>query len=243
VRRALLALAAVAAVALAAPAQAKESGRWGTFQLRYTSFRPNVDDEFAGAAQPWADAFGKGRRPMVRLDVSKTILSRAFGSFDVGVGVGFFQARGHALVAEGPSAGQPSADRTTLRIIPTSLTLTYRFDVLAERWSIPIAPYAKASLERYNWWITRGSGGTAEFAGDSGRGATNGYGFGAGVAFLLDVIDRGLARDMDNDTGINHSYLFAEVSRTTVDDFGSSRSLDLSSDNGLLYSFGLLFVF
>lgn len=237
--RAALALLALALAGFAAPAGAKESGRWGSFQLRVLPYRPNIDDEFAGAARPYADAFGRAHRIMMRADVSKTLVSRSFGSFDLGIGTGYFQARGRGRLADGTA----SADPTALRIVPVTLSLVYRFDVLAERWSIPLAPYAKVALERYNWWMTKGTGGTADFQGDSGRGATHGYSAGAGMAFLLDVIDRGLAREMDNDTGINHTYLFADVTKTSVDDFGSNSSLDLSPDNGLLYSFGLLFVF
>jgi hypothetical protein len=48
---------------------------------------------------------------------------------------------------------------------------------------------------------------------------------------------------MDRNAGINHSYVFAEVRRTTVDDFGSSSSWKLSDRGGQQWSFGLMFVY
>jgi hypothetical protein len=98
------------------------------------------------------------------------------------------------------------------------------------------------ALERYQWWITKGSGGTATFQGDSGSGATNGYTFGGGVALLLNAIDKSLAAEMDRDTGINQTFLYAEVLRSKIDDFGADDSMRLSPD-GAAYAFGLLFVF
>jgi hypothetical protein len=148
------------------------------------------------------------------------------------VQAGYFSRAGYGQL---PS-GEPSADRTTFRMIPTSLTATYRFDWLADRYRIPFAPFGRLSLDRYNWWVTDGSGSTTQ------RGATNGWSAGGGLAFLLDVVDPGLARELDRDSGINHSYLFAEVRKTWIDDFGSSKSWSLS-DNQASWSFGLLFVY
>jgi hypothetical protein len=63
-----------------------------------------------------------------------------------------------------------------------------------------------------------------------------------GLALLLDIIDRQTAREFDNQTGVNHTYLFFEVTKRTVDDFGSSSSWSLS-DKSVGYNGGLLFVF
>ena len=73
-------------------------------------------------------------------------------------------------------------------------------------------------------------------------GATNGYSFTGGLALLLDVIDPGLAREMDQDTGINDTYLFVDFTRSYIDDFGDRRSWDMS-DNRITVAGGLLFVF
>jgi hypothetical protein len=93
------------------------------------------------------------------------------------------------------------------------------------------------ALERYNWWVTSGSGGTSKY------GATNGWSAGLGLALQLDFFDPYLARELDRDTGINHTYIFAEARKTKVNDFGSSTSWDLSDTGKLNWSFGMLFVF
>ncbi len=63
-----------------------------------------------------------------------------------------------------------------------------------------------------------------------------------GLAFLLDFIDPSLAREMDRDTGINHTYIFVDFTKSWVKDFGSSSSWDLS-DEKVSISGGLMFVF
>jgi len=73
-------------------------------------------------------------------------------------------------------------------------------------------------------------------------GATNGYAYGGGVALVLDGLDPTLTRELDQDTGINHTALIFDVKKTKVDDFGSKTSWNLS-DTQITWSAGLLFVF
>jgi hypothetical protein len=234
----LLALGALPGGALAA-----ESPRRGSFQLRIVPFRPNIDAEFDGAASPYRDIFGGGRKVMVGVDVAWSVRKLGWGTLDLGGAVGYVQARGKALLPASEGGGE-SGDNTTLRIIPTSLTLTYRLDELARltRW-LPLAPYGRATLDRYNWWVAGASGGATDANGRHSTGATNGYSFAGGIAILLDAIDPRRAVDMDNDTGINDVYLYGEAIRSHVDDFGSSSSWSLSPDRPWMYGFGLLFVF
>jgi hypothetical protein len=121
--------------------------------------------------------------------------------------------------------------------VPTSLTLTYRADVLFDRFGFPLVPYGRVALQRYNWWISGTTGSTSK------SGATDGYSYGGGVAFVLDWVDSGLARELDHDTGINHTMLVFDASKTKVDDFGARKSSWDLSDTTWTYSFGLLFVF
>ena len=244
-RRALGAVALLglgALLLLAAPASAQTpTGRWGSVELSVGAYRPDIDSELP-ASRPWNAIYGGGRGPIFRLDVAKTF-DLGFGGLDLGLGAGWFQRTGRGFVQNPDgSIGGRSSDKTVFHAIPTRLSATYRFDVLVERYGIPVAPYARFSLDRWWWWVTNGSGDTSSLEGATGSGATNGYSFSAGLAFLLDFVDRTLAREMDRDTGINHVYLFADVTRGYVDDFGSDRSWDLSND-GWQFAGGLLFVF
>ena len=233
----------VAALAAALPAAAQESKyaspRWGAFEMSAGPYRPNVDSEFGGSG-PFQTIFGGSRGVMFRVDAAYSLLVN-YGSLDLGLGAGYTQRTGKGQL---PNGGGASADDTALKIIPTRVSLTYRFDVLALRYRwLPLAPYARFSLDRYNWWVTNGSGDTAKSGNRSGYGATNGYSFSGGLALLLDSLDPTLARDMDRDTGINHVYVFFDVTKSYIKDFGSSKSWDLSNDKQVQIAGGLLFVF
>ena len=221
------ALVAALALAAALPAAAQPSPRWGTFEMSFAGYRPNIDAEFGGGVAPYQAAFGGKHNAMLRADLAYSLLVD-YGSLDLGFGVGYWEKYGHGF--DPPSlGGGPSSDSTALKIVPTRLSLTYRFDVLANqfRW-LPLAPYARFSLDRYNWWVNKGSGDTANASGKSGYGATNGYSLSGGVAFLLDAIDPTLAREMDRDTGINHTYLFCELHYANINGFGSKTIMNLS---------------
>ncbi|MFL5261093.1 MAG: MXAN_2562 family outer membrane beta-barrel protein, partial [Anaeromyxobacteraceae bacterium] len=157
---------------------------------------------------------------------------------EAGLGAGYFEKYGRGTNS---ITGLP-ADSTGFKVLPLRAFLTYRFDFLARLYNIPIVPFGRASLERYQWWVLNGQGNTANSQGLAGRGATNGYSFSGGAAFLLDFLDSGVARDMDRDLGINDTYVFVDFTKSFVKDFGSSQSWNLS-DERVTISGGLMFVF
>jgi hypothetical protein len=222
---------ALLALLLAAPAFAA-SPRWGSLELGAQNYHPNIDREFVGST-PYDTVFGSGRGWLFTLGISRALFT-GMGSLEVGLRTGYFQDSGKAVVT-GTNPPERSGDTTRFHVIPTSLALTYRFDLLADRYNVPLAPYARATLERYNWWVSG--------AGTTENGATNGWSATGGIAFLLDFVDPGMAREMDQDTGINHTYLFAELTKTKINDFNSSSSWDLSDSKNASLAFGLLFVF
>ncbi len=234
-----LALAVLAAAAAVATAARAESPRSGSFSLQAQSYVPNIDAEFSGlpAPQPtpYATIFGNGTRWTFKAEAARSVFDK-LGTVEIGAGVGYFSASGKGIYSGGANVGQPSPDTTTFNIVPTSLFAEYRFDWLADRYGIPLAPFAKLALERYNWWVTGAGGKTTK------SGATNGWSAAGGLAILLDFFDPALAREMDRDTGIHHTYLFVDVSKAIVNDFGSKQSWDLS-DKRLAIGFGLTFVF
>lgn len=232
------ALAVAAALVAAAPAAAQESPRWGSVDVGLGTYRPNVDAEFPpGAEGPYQTMFGEGRGWAFHLGVSRAVFTRA-GSLEVGFRTGFFQDSAKGLVEDPANPGSfiRAGAETTFRIVPTSVSLLYRFDWPVERYEIPLAPYGRVAFERFNWWVTNGTGDTVE------KGATMGWSATGGIALLLDIVDPVLAREFDRDSGVNHTYLFFEVTKSFVDDFGSSSSWDLS-DEDLSLTGGLTFVF
>jgi hypothetical protein len=227
-----LALAALAAL-LATPAAA-ESPRWGSFEIGTGPFRPDIDSDFTPPG-PYEQVYGNGRRWQLSVGLSKAVY-RGWGTVELGARSGWFRANGKGLITDDTGTTTQSGDKTTLNIVPTSLIATYRADLFYDRWNVPLVPYLRLALERYNWWVTEGDGSWAE------KGATNGWSSTLGLAFPLDVIDTKLARETDRDNGINTTYLYGDVTWSHVDDFGAGDSWDLSG-HGITYTFGLLMVF
>ncbi len=245
-------LVAAAALAAASPALAQygqplgPSPKWGSVDVGFGQYLPDIDSEFAGkplppaanGVPPYRLTFGKKPGWMISATVSKSLFTR-YGSLDVGFKSGYFSESAKGLVAVtsgGTTTYVPAGADTSFKIVPTSAVLTYRFDWPVERYRIPLAPYGRVAFERYNWWITRGTGGTVE------KGATMGWSAAGGLAFLLDIVDPQLAREFDHESGVNHTYLFFEVQTAKIDDFGSSKSWDLSP-KGFTWQAGMTFVF
>ena len=248
--RTLLAALALA-VALPAAAQtpvivSKESPRWGSFQVSISPFSPDIDSEFANAVNPpYATIFGSSRPLMVQLQFNATVWRTEVGSLDVGAGVGFWEAWGTGWYSSGGTILRGGA--TSLRIIPIQVQVGYRVDWFYERFSVPFAPYARFAIVD-DIWSSKGQNGVSEWTqpgtGTSYRasGATFGWAATLGVALVLDFFDTGLSRQMDYDVGINRTMLFFDFTKSSVNDFGSSKSWQLAPSYWA-WSTGLLFVF
>ncbi len=146
-----------------------------------------------------------------------------------------------------------SGDTTALTVFPISGLVVYRFDVLALKYHIPLVPYVKAGLGYYIWWIQDGNGNTAKAiyydAKDTaklhphtldGYGGSFGLVFNPGIALMLDFLEPTAARTLDNELGINHSYLFCELHYAWVNGFGAANKMDLSDTTlnaGLAFEF------
>lgn len=231
-----LALATLAAVLLAAGpaarAQSAPTAKWGSVELGGGPYVPNSDAEFHGSATPYRTIFGGKPSPMWRIHVAKALWSE-FGTVEAGFKTGYFTKSGHAISS---IDGSRTGDRATFSVLPTSLTLTYRADNVWERAHVPLVPYARVALERYNWWTTKESKWTK-------KGATNGWSASIGLIVVLDWLDPSAAREADNDVGITHTGLYLDLTKSKIDDFGSKKSWDLSSKNKLFWSGGLVVTF
>ncbi len=227
-----LLLAAALLAAPAAHAQERElPGKWGSVEFGMGPFVPNLDRGVS--AKPYAKIFGGAPSPMFRLHVGKAVFSRV-GTLEVGFKTGFWSKAGHALFAAEPH--DRSGDRTSISVLPTSLTLTYRADFVWEKVKVPLVPYGRVALERYNWWVTKNDKWTK-------TGATNGWSASLGLILILDWMDPDLAREAEADVGIAHTGLYFDVTKSKVNDFGSKKSWDMSEKNKLFWSGGLLVVF
>ena len=211
----------LAALALSALPARAESPRTGSFDLRLSTYRPDIDSEFAGTATPYADAFGTSRGLMIQGIFSRSLFVNDTVAADLGFGVGYWEKHGAGVCTS--CVPVQYGDSTSIRIIPLTLAATARLDWLLYKAAVPLAPYLRLSLHDYLWWTYGGSGGVSVAAGGQrGNGQTMGWSITGGLGVALDFFDTQLGREMDVDTGINHTMLYVDVTKAWIDDFGSA---------------------
>ncbi len=227
-------------------------------ELRFGPYAPDVDSEFAGRTvnppyngAPYKTVFGGKRHLMSQLEFDWQFF-QGFGSLAAGVAIGYYAVSAKAFVTD-PSTGtcvpatdpktgpcKLSGDTTSLRLIPIAALLVYRWDVAAQRWSIPLVPYGKLGLNYTFWQINDGNGNVPSFGGGHGSGGTLGWQVAGGISLLLDILDSDSARNLDIETGINHSYVFFEWNNVDASGLGMSNKLHVGDSRWVL---GLMFEF
>ena len=208
------------------------------FELRFGPYRPNVDSEFDGHRTPYKDFFGNDRKLMTHVEMAYEFF-HGFGSAGIGLGVSYFSVSGRSPVEDG--TGQLTADFSTLKVVPISLSAVYRFDVLLDRNKIPLVPYGKVGLDYAYWQITDGNDEIAnDGVGGRGRGGTPGWHAAAGVALMLDQFDPQAARSFDSDLGVNHTAIVFEYRYADISGLGTANKMHLGDRT---WSLGLLLEF
>jgi hypothetical protein len=208
-------------------------------EMRFGPYRPNIDSEFEGSGRaPYREFFGDGNKLMMQLELDYQIFQK-FGSAGIGVGIGYFAVTGKAF--DGRGAGSRTADDSTLKMFPISVSAVYRFDVLYDRRGIPLVPYAKLGLDYAIWQVTDGNGEIAtDGMGGRGRGGTLGWHGAIGVSLVLDFIDPDAAKVFDSEMGVNHTHLFFELNHYDISGLGRSNRMHLGDDT---WTMGLMFEF
>ena len=208
-----------------------ESPRNFFLELKVGGITPDMDRRAGpvGTLAPFAKIFGDGMRTMAGLELEYQIIKDK-GSFGVSAAMNFFQAVGRGVLA---ASGQQSPETTVMNVMPFQVNAVYRWDVPMRKHGVPLVPYVKAGFDWYLWWITNGAGNVSSFTDGNGAkrrglGGTFGIHASLGLQFQLDVIDRRMQKAFDEEVGVNHSYLFAEVVFSRVDDFNQG-SFNFSS--------------
>lgn len=223
-------------VLIAAGPALAESPRDMILEIKFGPFRPSIDSEFGGKASPYKDTMGGGSVLMTQIEYEYELYNH-IGVAAVGASVGYARDTGTARLSDGKASNDPTA----FNVIPLALSAVYRFDYLAHKYRIPFVPHLKAGFDYYIWWIKNSVGKVAKTKdGAVGQGGTFGGHVTFGLAFHMDFLSPEMAQTFDVDMGVNNTYLFAEYVMSWVNDFGSSRSFDLSSRTFL---FGIAFEF
>lgn len=152
--------------------------------------------------EPYADVFESDSGPLFQAQL-EGILFRLPRVLYVTAGGGI-GTMGFSAPALGES-GEPTTEETTLRMIPMTASATLRVDVLPRRLGIPLIVAGRIGW-RWTQWDTN----TGQI--DDAAGWSLGPVFTGQVALDLDTFEPGGARALDEEWGINHTFLLGEVS-------------------------------
>lgn len=206
------------------------------FELRFSPYRPAVDDEPGLKGTPFKDRFGDHPRLCVGFELDWQVFRIPYvGTIGPGIGAGIVGMSRPATT----KSGRPSGDEYSLDIYPMYLSGVLRADTFWRGIGFPVVPYAKLGLG-YALWRASNSGGTSSSGGVSGKGQTFGTHMALGVAFALDALDSGASRNMDNAIGINNTYFYAEYYWLNLNGLGQDKALYVGTNT---YAMGLAFEF
>lgn len=196
----------------------RETPQSFAFEARFGPYRPQIDEEFSGGKKPYEQTFGDGRGFYFGFELDwQALRIPHLGSIGPGISWGYSRRSAVAKVAEGPHAGEDSAQSTYLTIMPMYAVGVLRVDVLARDFEVPIVPYGKLGLGMGLWRASTDNGLSTAPDGTVGKGRTWGTHMALGGMFLLDILDRSAALGFDEEVGVNNSYLFAEWQWANLD--------------------------
>jgi len=205
-------------------------------EVKFGPYLPSVDVNYPGPGLgAYAEVFGSTDDRGVAIEQPRDRLMTRIGfewqfldfggPLSLGTSIGFFRDRAQALLVQ-TTASDPtvrsSADRVRFSVLPLTLLLGYRFELLADRFRIPFVPYAKGGLAYGIWWAGNGNGDVStNDAGVKGRGGSAGWQANLGMMLRLDFLEPSAAKALDSATGINHTSLFAEWQFSRMNGFGT----------------------
>jgi len=188
-------------------------------ELRGGPYYPAVDEEFGGAG-PYARYFGDSGRVSLGAEFDWQVVRIPWvGTLGPGFGFAYTSATAKAFPEGALDTPDPNDDKnrtgeTALKMMPMHLSVVVRFDELFRRTQIPIVPYAKIGIGYGLWWCTAGANDCKIVKGDKteilGRGSSYGIHWALGGAIALDFLGRREMSALDQETGVNHIYIFGE---------------------------------
>jgi hypothetical protein len=223
----------------------QESPQRFLIEVKFGPYLPDIDKRWTGAGfGPYATIYGRTddlgvatKPPRQRLfsvlGFEWQFYHKLGGPLSLGFTVGYFGDSAQALIADGVPAGEnvrSEADTTRFNIVPLTLLLGYRFELLADRFRVPLVPYARGGIGYGFWWEKKGGKISTNDAGQKAHGGSIGWQVNLGLMLRLDFIERGAAYDLDRMTGINHTYIFGEWQFSHLDGFGSDKAMSVGDD-------------
>ncbi|MBS2019402.1 MAG: hypothetical protein JST00_41450 [Deltaproteobacteria bacterium] len=206
------------------------------FELRFSPYKPQIDEEPGLANAPYHQTFGSMRRLLVQFELDWQVFRIPhFGTVGPGLSVGYTSMSEVVKTV----SGRDSGDETALDVFPFYAVGVVRADALWHDLRIPIVPYAKAGLAMGIWRATN-TGETSVANNVSGKGTSWGTQLAGGVALALDSLDQYASRNMDNATGINNTYVYIEAYWLALNGIGQTDALRIGT---VSWAAGLTFEF
>jgi hypothetical protein len=208
------------------------------FELRGALYQPRVDSDPSLKNSPYTATFGN--TPLLELAVEmdwQAFRIPYLGTIGPGLSAGLVSAGGKATRVDN---GQPSGEDTGLTIYPFYGVAVLRADVFMRELRVPLVPYAKAGIGVALWRASNSLGTSTGPNGVAGKGSTWGTQFALGIALQLNAFDPHAARELDNSTGVNNTYLFAEYMAADLTGLSQKHALYVGSHSPV---FGLAFEF
>ena len=221
-----------------------ESPQRFAVEVKFGPYLPDIDKRWEGTGLgPYATIYGRTDENGVAIKPPRKRVFTVFGfewqffhvggPLSLGLTVGYFGDNAYALkatdVVEGESV-RSEADKTRFNIIPLTLLIGYRFELLADRFRVPLVPYARGGVGYGFWWEKKGGKISTNDAGQKAHGGSFGWQANLGLMLRLDFIERAAAIDLDRMTGINHTYIFGEWQFSRFNGFGSDKFMPIGDD-------------
>jgi hypothetical protein len=173
-----------------------ESPQWYALELKLGPYKP------AAGGSAFSDTFGKDRGWLLGLELDFVLYHIPYvGTINAGAGWGWANYDAKALLA-GDSGGR-SGETTEFTIYPMSALAVLRIDTLARQLNVPLLLTGKIGYDFVRWIAETGSR-------TDGDGLNKGLRWAAQAGLELDFFDRSSARALDEEFGINHTFLFFE---------------------------------
>jgi hypothetical protein len=181
-----------------------DSPMWFALELKMGPYVP-------GNSRAFRNIFGDDKGWMVSTELDVTLYHiPKVGQLNVGAGFSWANYDSKAR----STSGRKTSETTELTLYPLSALLVLRVDALARYTVMPLTFAGKLGYEAVRWKSTTGARTDAD-------GINQGMRWAVQAAFELDFFDRRAARRMDEDWGVNHTFLlfeyFQSVTRGTGD--------------------------
>lgn len=222
--------------------------RWGV-DIRFGAFKPTISNNDA-ALDLYKNIFEQGHdkslvkhHPLMKSLEAAWYFWRAYGLLGVYGRVGHWSVTGKSLRCSTADCSKDSVTSTqattdnNLIIVPFQAGLVYKMDLFKRYWGIPLVPYVKGGFDYDLWWLNAGgSVAHTKPGGHAAKGGMWGYHGSGGLAVNLDFLEPGAARHGRSSSNILDSYVYFDVQKSVVNDFGKHNRLNLS---GMQYSIGI----